>query len=142
MLLPYGSGPHGPSLRQHRHIRSIQPPNYGNITVELYPAHESTHITTPIITTYPFVESVGSYWNSRFAYGHYYIVNNPQKTVSVLEPLQEGGCAEKHRATAADTGAPRKCMLVINAGFFNTTDGACTGEQNRFLQRQLRFNNS
>ncbi len=76
---------------------------------------------------------IGSYWDERFLYGHHFVINHPEKTLSFLEPQKEGGCAENMRARVQDTSMSYRqhCIIASNAGFFNTTDGSCIGQSVR-----------
>ena len=126
MLQPYTSWP-GP-VHSHRVIRSLLAKHYTTPAPhEIYPS-PSKSVHYPLLHTYPFVQEVGTYWNKRHLTGHYFVVPHPAETVSVLEPGGDGGCAKPRRSTVQTTAATQRCLLATNAGFFNTTSGACIGE--------------
>ncbi|XP_077336664.1 N-acetylglucosamine-1-phosphodiester alpha-N-acetylglucosaminidase isoform X2 [Lithobates pipiens] len=60
-------------------------------------------------------------------YGHFTFVNNPLRTVSVLEPGSPGGCASNLTATVEETAKYGKCLVAQNGGYFNTTTFQCLG---------------
>ena len=116
---------HGPR-HPYRVVRSLHPDIIYKLTHEDYPT-PSSHLAPPLLHTYPFVRSIGTYWNQRFVTGHYFVVTHPLEMLSVLEPDQPGGCAKRKRATVGKSIQQRKCILATNAGFFNTTTDACIG---------------
>lgn len=60
--------------------------------------------------------------------GHLIKISNPLDTLSVLEPDQPGGCSLNIRQTVAETAKKNKCLVAINAGYFDTKDGKCLGK--------------
>lgn len=70
----------------------------------------------------------GQYWDEKDVYGHVYSVNDPYMTMSILEPGGEGGCLTQQRVSLLNSIDSRHCLLAVNAGFFNTTSGACYGK--------------
>ena len=130
ILLPYGEYQHGPQHHTHRHIRSImQTFKFGSSAHEIFPNHQSYFVELPIVESHAFVEKIGDYyWDQRHVYGHIYRINNPHETVSILEPGKRGGCDKNYMTTVEETARNAKCIVATNAGFFNTTSGACLGE--------------
>ncbi|ELU02036.1 hypothetical protein CAPTEDRAFT_91764 [Capitella teleta] len=119
LLLPYAEYPsHKVS---YRHVRECQPEKYANTTHEEF--------LSQINKKFPLDYEVefGEYWERKWVYGHQFIISDPSRTVSVLEPLKRGGCEEQVRATAMESAGQRQCLLAVNAGFFNVTDGRCIG---------------
>lgn len=55
------------------------------------------------------------------------VVDDPLRTVSVLEPGGPGGCGKKHMSTVEDTARTAGCLFAQNAGFFRTKSGHCLG---------------
>ena len=125
-LIPY-KYQHG-ARHHHRVIREIQPEQYGNITHETYPSHTSQNITLPIVDIHPFIHQVNQYFMSHYVTGHISIVNNPGRTVSVIEPGGPGGCAKQSRETVRNSALTQNCILAHNAGFFDTLNGSCKGK--------------
>jgi len=128
LLLPYPDGRHG-SRRGHRFVRECQPDRFGNLTHEEWPAQYDDYVARTVnpAEVRQFAVEVGTGINRRVVYGHHVIVNNPNRTVSVIEPRQQGGCQLHYRETVSVTAAVNKCTVAVNAGFFNITDGACLG---------------
>lgn len=60
---------------------------------------------------------------------HVITVPDPLRYVSFHEPSGPGGCSDgvDRRATVSTTAAAHECIFAVNAGFFNTTSGACYG---------------
>ena len=128
LLLPYSDGRHG-SPRGHRFVRECQPNRFGNLTHEEWPTHYDDFVAStldPAEVRY-FAIEVGAGTNRRTVYGHHVIVNNPNRTVSVVEPGEPGGCQLHDRETVSVSSAAKNCIVAVNAGFFNVTDGACLG---------------
>ena len=78
--------------------------------------------------------------------GHYITIRNPLQTLSVLEPKEEGGCANPdrypygadNRALVRDSAEHYQCLAAVNAGFFDTSNGQCLGNlisNGRLIQR-------
>ncbi|XP_033117244.1 N-acetylglucosamine-1-phosphodiester alpha-N-acetylglucosaminidase-like [Anneissia japonica] len=129
ILSPYKLGHHNPQ-KSHRQVRDCQPVKYGNVTHTVTPSHgqNSSTITLPITTTNRFVRDFQfSVFEKRTSMGHITFVNNPSRTISVLEPFEKGGCKENRRATVLKSSKQKKCLVAINAGFFNTHTGECHG---------------
>lgn len=61
------------------------------------------------------------------------VISNPLQTLSVLEPDQPGGCALHVRQTVRKTAEKNKCLVAINAGYFDTKQGSCLGEFDLFF---------
>ncbi|KAM7421619.1 hypothetical protein PAMA_015662 [Pampus argenteus] len=121
VLLPYAHG-HGPS-HSHRHVRECQPVVHGNTTHESWPS--SNHSGLPVAESTVFVSNVPG--SSRWVYGHMTVVQDPLRTVSVLEPGGPGGCGMNQRAAVVETAEAAGCLYAQNAGFFNTNTGECLG---------------
>ncbi|XP_071957605.1 N-acetylglucosamine-1-phosphodiester alpha-N-acetylglucosaminidase-like [Antedon mediterranea] len=129
VLSPYKLGEHNPK-KLHREVRDCQPVKYGNVTHTIIPSHgqNSSTITLPITTTKRFVRDFQtSIYEKRTSGGHITFINNPSRTLSVLEPLENGGCGGNRRATVLKSSEQRKCIVSMNAGFFNTHTGECLG---------------
>ncbi|EDV28580.1 uncharacterized protein TRIADDRAFT_13425, partial [Trichoplax adhaerens] len=60
-------------------------------------------------------------------YGRLIVVNNPLRTISVLEPHSPGGCNMSIMSTVADTAQRAHCHVAMNAGFYNAESGTCYG---------------
>ncbi|EDV29757.1 uncharacterized protein TRIADDRAFT_13000, partial [Trichoplax adhaerens] len=60
-------------------------------------------------------------------YGRLTVVEDPLRTISVLEPQNTGGCNMSKLSTVADTARKAHCYVAENAGFFNTETGGCYG---------------
>ncbi|TDH11272.1 hypothetical protein EPR50_G00059030 [Perca flavescens] len=116
ILQPYAHG-HGPS-HSHRHVRDCQPVVDGNSTYESHPP--SHHTGQPVAESMVFV-------SDKMVYGHITAVQDPLRTVSVLEPGGPGGCGMKQRASVEDTAEAAGCLYAQNAGFFSTSTGRCLG---------------
>ncbi|KAJ8302805.1 hypothetical protein KUTeg_019201 [Tegillarca granosa] len=131
ILQPY-SGHHGPKHRTHRQVRECQHVRYGNKTHSKPLAHgyHDNHLTLPLVTTKQFIKEVGTFYtNKRDILVHMSVVNNPTKTVAILEPGHPGSCqdGQADRATVMETAKQKSCIVAVNAGFFNTHNGACLG---------------
>ena len=113
----------------HRHTRECQHVVYGNVTKSKVKAHGigSPEIILPIAETRHAVLLVGNSFDTKVDQVHLTKVNNPLSTVSVLEPGSIGGCHVHNRSTVIETAKQKNCMVAINAGFFNTSDGSCKG---------------
>ncbi|XP_064640123.1 N-acetylglucosamine-1-phosphodiester alpha-N-acetylglucosaminidase-like isoform X2 [Lineus longissimus] len=128
-LLPYNINKRHGSKLLHRQIRDCQHIKYKNVTHELFAAHGTSNgtVVLPIVTTKYFRTKVGPYYHQKTIYGHISYVNNPKRTLSVIEPGGPGGCANHTRETVKNTAKKKKCIVSTNAGFFNTKTGACLG---------------
>ncbi|XP_035204721.1 N-acetylglucosamine-1-phosphodiester alpha-N-acetylglucosaminidase-like, partial [Stegodyphus dumicola] len=117
---------HGSRL-SHRSIRECHQEMYGSPPHELFEAHQSNN-SLPLIIHKRFVKAIPSPpFSPRTARGHYIVVPDPLRTLSVLEPDQPGGCKLKIRQSVAETSAKHNCVVSLNAGYFNTKDGSCLG---------------
>ncbi|XP_060679672.1 N-acetylglucosamine-1-phosphodiester alpha-N-acetylglucosaminidase isoform X1 [Hemiscyllium ocellatum] len=124
-LFPYHPLEHG-SQHTHRYVRDCQPIVFGNVTHETWPADKSTNL--PISRTTVFVSNFPIDGGKLKAVtGHLTFVNNPLRTVSVLEPLKSGGCSESYRATVQETIKSKTCLVAQNGGFFDMDTGRCLG---------------
>lgn len=109
-------------------MRDCQPAQYGNITYSLHPSHLELSADHPVVEQRRFVKDIGQYsWDKKPVYGHHFIVNNPQLTVSVLEPGTSDGCTNHNAATVTESAKQKNCIVAVNAGFFNTTSHHCFG---------------
>ncbi|XP_070576218.1 N-acetylglucosamine-1-phosphodiester alpha-N-acetylglucosaminidase-like isoform X2 [Ptychodera flava] len=127
VVTPYTNGQHGPK-HGHRVTRECQGVMYGNVTHESFLSHTAPDVWQPLVETNRFIDK----WDiterlSKLVYGHISYVNNPLRTLSVLEPREVGGCAKSLRATVEETALQKHCLVAVNAGFFNTHTGACLG---------------
>ncbi|XP_067887666.1 N-acetylglucosamine-1-phosphodiester alpha-N-acetylglucosaminidase isoform X2 [Heterodontus francisci] len=124
-LFPYYPLEHG-SPHTHRYVRDCQPVIFGNVTHETWPADKSTDLpiakTTVFVSNFPTDEG-----KLKAVTGHFTLVNNPLRTVSILEPLKPGGCSQSYRATVQETMKSRKCLVAQNGGFFDMSTGRCLG---------------
>uniref|UniRef100_UPI00398E4726 N-acetylglucosamine-1-phosphodiester alpha-N-acetylglucosaminidase isoform X2 n=1 Tax=Pristiophorus japonicus TaxID=55135 RepID=UPI00398E4726 len=124
-LFPYYPLEHG-SQHTHRYVRDCQPLIFGNVTHETWPADKSKDL--PIAKTTVFVSNLPTDDGKQKAVtGHFTFVNNPLRTVSVLEPLKPGGCSQSCRATVQETTKSRTCLVAQNGGFFDVNTGHCLG---------------
>ncbi|XP_078072061.1 N-acetylglucosamine-1-phosphodiester alpha-N-acetylglucosaminidase isoform X2 [Mustelus asterias] len=124
-LFPYYPLEHG-SQHTHRYVRDCQPIIFGNVTHETWPADKSTDLpiakTTVFVSNFPTDEG-----KLKAVTGHFTFVNNPLRTVSVLEPLKPGGCSQSYKATVQETIKSKKCLVAQNGGFFGMNTGRCLG---------------
>ncbi|XP_077982429.1 N-acetylglucosamine-1-phosphodiester alpha-N-acetylglucosaminidase-like [Glandiceps talaboti] len=127
VLTPYLQGQHGPK-HSHRVTRDCQGVQYGNLTHEAFPSYSPSELQLPLMKTNRFLDRWQITENlHKDVYGHITIINNPARTVSVLEPQEIGGCNKNLRASVEDTAKQKNCLVAMNAGFFNTHTGACLG---------------
>ena len=55
-------------------------------------------------------------------------MNNPDRTISVLEPGHSGGCQNQIKSTVMETSKQKSCIVAVNAGFFDPRPGnVCLG---------------
>ncbi|XP_062571545.1 N-acetylglucosamine-1-phosphodiester alpha-N-acetylglucosaminidase-like [Saccostrea cucullata] len=122
---------HGPRHRTHRQVRECQDVKYGNVTHSKILSHGfNKNLSLPITETRHLIHVIRqSYYVRRDVLMHFSVINNPFQTVSVLEPKMEHGCKEGEgiRASVLESAKQEDCIVAINAGFFNTTSGACLG---------------
>ncbi|XP_033755064.1 N-acetylglucosamine-1-phosphodiester alpha-N-acetylglucosaminidase-like [Pecten maximus] len=116
----------------HRNTRECQHVKYGNMTSSTVVARDfhDKDLQLPLMESRYTFEDIGPFYNKKSVFIHYTIVNNPYKSLSVLEPLKQGGCRDGKagdRATVVKSAEQMKCMVAINAGLFNTTSGSCLG---------------
>ncbi|XP_073421743.1 N-acetylglucosamine-1-phosphodiester alpha-N-acetylglucosaminidase [Dendrobates tinctorius] len=124
LLLPYDvSNKHGPS-QSHRETRSCLPLIHGNTTHETWPSNNDT--ISPVATTRTFV-SILTDGVKKAVYGHFTFINDPLRTLSVLEPAGPGNCNKNITATVEETVKYGKCIVAQNGGFFNTDSSVCLG---------------
>lgn len=119
VLLPYAHG-HGPS-HSHRHVRDCQALRHGNTTHETWSS--SRQGGRPAARSMAFISNELGRW----VYGHMTVVDDPLRTLSVLEPGGPGGCGLNRTATVEETAEGAGCLFAQNAGFFNTHSYQCLG---------------
>ncbi|CAH2219874.1 N-acetylglucosamine-1-phosphodiester alpha-N-acetylglucosaminidase [Pelobates cultripes] len=125
LLSPYPLlSKHGPS-RSHREVRDCLPVAHGNTTYEVWPSHNRSMLPVASTKTYASNFRVGN--QTKTVLGHFTFINNPLRTVSVLEPGGEGGCSKNVTETVKETVKLTKCIVAQNGGFFNTDTGRCLG---------------
>ena len=125
---------HGPT-HHHRVVRECQPPTFGNDTYEEIPAHRQSSLTpySSVVECREFVKKISYYWEETYVSGHHILISEPDKTLSILEPLRAGGCEDEIVATVSETAKQKDCIVAVNAGFYNTTSHACYGRQEFIL---------
>uniref|UniRef100_A0A8C5MDY0 N-acetylglucosamine-1-phosphodiester alpha-N-acetylglucosaminidase n=1 Tax=Leptobrachium leishanense TaxID=445787 RepID=A0A8C5MDY0_9ANUR len=123
ILLPYPLSKHGPN-HSHREIRDCLPVTHGNTTYEVWPSNNNTAL--PVASSKMFA-SVFPGDAPKTVHGHFTFINNPLKTISVLEPGGDGGCSKNATATVEETIKSTKCLVAQNGGFFNIKSGECLG---------------
>ena len=84
-------------------------------------------VQSPIATLHHTLLDLGSYYSPQNIQAHIAVVNTPHLTVSVEEPGGQGGCGRDNLESVENTARLRGCLLAVNAGFFNTSSGACIG---------------
>nr|XP_061790108.1 N-acetylglucosamine-1-phosphodiester alpha-N-acetylglucosaminidase-like [Nerophis lumbriciformis] len=119
VLAAYSQG-HGPQ-HSHRYVRDCQPVVHGNTTHETWTSNKDPLL--PVAESYVFV----SHLQNRVVSGHFTVVNDPLRTVSVLEPGRPGGCDRHKFASVEESARAGRCLYAQNAGFFNTQTGECLG---------------
>ena len=112
-----------------------------NTTLNMIQAHNETdasrannetntaEVIRPLVESHHTTQTVGSFWNKRDVPLHVAYIQDPLRTVSVYEPLHNGTC-EKGRwrlTSVLETARNNRCLLAVNAGFFNTSSGECYG---------------
>ncbi|XP_013392587.1 N-acetylglucosamine-1-phosphodiester alpha-N-acetylglucosaminidase [Lingula anatina] len=131
LLVPY-QNLHGPR-HSHRYVRDCQPYKYKNVTHETFKPTSAINSSKPLISVRQFVKSDDKHRydfdRAHYIYGHYAVIQDPLRTFSVVEPGGPGGCMDDHwvRMTTKDSARTKNCVVAANAGFFNTTNGACLG---------------
>ncbi|XP_029306922.1 N-acetylglucosamine-1-phosphodiester alpha-N-acetylglucosaminidase-like [Cottoperca gobio] len=124
VLLPYAEG-HDPS-HCLRYTRDYQSVTHGEATYQTWPS--SRHDRLPVAQSTVFISDMsGGADSSRWVHGHMTVVQDPLRTLSVLEPGGPGGCEKNPRVTVEETAAPAGCLYAQNAGFFNITTDRCVG---------------
>ena len=128
ILRPYKSYREHLNLnRNHRHVRDCQPIHYGNTTFETFSKKNKDIADSSPVILHSFLKRLSSDKGDNWVYGHIATVSNPLQSLSVLEPLEAGGCQHNKRATVATSSGQMKCRVAVNAGFFNTHTGSCLG---------------
>ncbi|CAC5405860.1 NAGPA [Mytilus coruscus] len=123
---------HETNRQNHGRTVDIQHPKYDRITKSERKAHgfSTEHIIYPIADTKKVIISEGDFRQGtrRDTYGHLTIVNNPDRTISVLEPRDSGGCQNQIKSTVMETSTQKSCIVAVNAGFFDPRPGnVCLG---------------
>ncbi|XP_051922781.1 N-acetylglucosamine-1-phosphodiester alpha-N-acetylglucosaminidase isoform X2 [Hippocampus zosterae] len=119
ILQPYTDG-HGPR-HSHRHVRDCQPSMHGNRTHESFRA--SNYSGLPVAESRLIVYNLPN----RAVTGHFTVVHDPLRTLSVLEPGQPGGCNNSSVSTVEETSRNAGCLYAQNGGFFDTHTNRCLG---------------
>ncbi|XP_061676786.1 N-acetylglucosamine-1-phosphodiester alpha-N-acetylglucosaminidase isoform X2 [Syngnathoides biaculeatus] len=119
ILLPYTDDPSTP--HSHRQVRDCQPSVHGNRTHEIFPA--SNRSNPPAAEAKLLIYKLPE----RVVTGHFTVVHDPLRTLSVLEPGRPGGCGNSRLATVEETSKAAGCLYAQNAGYFNTHTGQCLG---------------
>nr|XP_061790112.1 N-acetylglucosamine-1-phosphodiester alpha-N-acetylglucosaminidase-like [Nerophis lumbriciformis] len=118
VLAAYSQG-HGPQ-HSHRYVRDCQPVVHGNTTHETWTSNKDPLL--PVAESYVFVSRL----QNRVVSGHFTVVNDPLRTVTVLEPGGPGGCDLRKFASVEESAQAGGCLYALNAGFFDPT-GECLG---------------
>ncbi|XP_061923262.1 N-acetylglucosamine-1-phosphodiester alpha-N-acetylglucosaminidase-like [Entelurus aequoreus] len=118
VLAAYSQG-HGPQ-HSHRYVRDCQPVVHGNTTHETWTSNKDPLL--PVAESHVFV----SHLQNRVVSGHVTVVNDPLRTVTVLEPGGPGGCDLRKFASVEESAQAGGCLYALNAGFFYPT-GECLG---------------
>ncbi|XP_077431138.1 N-acetylglucosamine-1-phosphodiester alpha-N-acetylglucosaminidase [Vanacampus margaritifer] len=119
ILQPYTDG-HGPR-HSHRYVRDCQLSVHGNRTHESFRA--SNHSGLPVAESRLVVYKLPN----RIVTGHFTVVRDPLRTLSVLEPGRPGGCGSRRLSTVEETSRAAGCVYAQNGGYFNTHTGQCLG---------------
>lgn len=126
VLRPYKKGHHG-SIHSHVVIRSLQDKSFGHKTYESIAS--KTNFSKPQIKVHEFIDDFYSFFffETVHIYGRLTVIEDPLRTVSVIEPRNPGGCNMSILSTVADTARRAHCYVAENAGFFDTVNGSCYG---------------
>ncbi|RDD47125.1 N-acetylglucosamine-1-phosphodiester alpha-N-acetylglucosaminidase [Trichoplax sp. H2] len=127
ILRPYQKGHHGPT-HSHHVIRSLQ--NKSSFGHDIFESTRTeTNLAKPQIKVHEFIDDFYSFFffENVHIYGRLTVVEDPLRTISVLEPQNTGGCNMSKLSTVADTARKAHCYVAENAGFFNTETGGCYG---------------
>ena len=126
LLRPYKKGYHG-STHSHLVIRSLQDKSFGHETYESIAT--KTNFSRPQIKVNEFIDDFYSFYffETTHIYGRLTVVEDPLRTISVIEPRSSGGCNMSILSTVADTARRAHCYVAENAGFFDTVNGSCYG---------------
>lgn len=125
ILTPYKD--HYRTRRTHRFVRDCQPIKYGNTTHEIFNITKGLDLGQPFVQLHNFYYEFPGEGKNRNAVGHVVTVEDPLRTLSVLEPKEVGGCRKYTRATVEESAKQRRCYVSINGGMFRTKDGKCYG---------------
>lgn len=122
VLSPYVLNNHGSRLN-HRDIRECAIFESGSRPHEIL-SSSNVSFEEDLLETRTFRHTLKSYTIN----GHYSLISDPLKHISVLEPRKINGCATKTRETVLETSKQKECVIAINAGYFNMKTGACLGD--------------
>lgn len=85
-------------------------------------------MTLPIVDIRFTTVTVNQYtYDQRDIRVHIAFVHDPERTVSVYEPMEDGTCSNNITASVPDSSKNRNCILATNAGFFIPKSGTCLG---------------
>ncbi|XP_063406911.1 N-acetylglucosamine-1-phosphodiester alpha-N-acetylglucosaminidase-like isoform X1 [Mytilus trossulus] len=123
---------HDTNRQNHGRTVNTQHPKHGRLTKAERRAHglNGEHKIHPIAETKKVIISEGDFLQGtrRDTYGHFTVVNNPDRTISVLEPGHSGGCQNQIKSTVTETSKQKSCIVAVNAGFFDPRPGnVCLG---------------
>lgn len=113
--------------RTHRFVRDCQPIERGNTTHEIFNVSRLLNPEKPFVQVNNFYHEFNRDGKTLNVVGRIVTVEDPIRTISVLEPKEVGGCSKLTRATVAETGKQRNCFVSTNGGMFRTRDGMCYG---------------
>ena len=132
LLLPYLKT-HVDPKRNLRYVRECQHVIHGNHTYESFKGNNSTEkkrVRSLRYLSHRFIKQKGRFeWATKYVHGHIAVIDSPLQTFSVLYPKGAVACSKWSgiRQTVSDTANDGKCILAINAGFFNTHTAGCLG---------------
>lgn len=112
-------------VNEQCHVYGVR---HGIMLHSKHQAHTNPRYMLPIVRSNIITtEIVGGRHGVVFV--HHHVVSNPLQTFSVLEPLKDGSCASNRvlLATVAQSAKRRRCLVAINAGFYNAQSGVCYG---------------
>lgn len=113
--------------RTHRFVRDCQPIERGNTTHEIFNVSRLLNPEKPFVQVNNFYHEFNRHGKTLNVVGRIVTVEDPIRTISVLEPKEVGGCSKFTKATVAETGKQRNCFVSTNGGMFRTMDGKCYG---------------
>ncbi|XP_054637972.1 N-acetylglucosamine-1-phosphodiester alpha-N-acetylglucosaminidase isoform X2 [Dunckerocampus dactyliophorus] len=107
--------------RSQSDIKGCQPLVHGTAVHESWPSNNQSGL--PVVESKVFVSRL----KNRYVSGHFTVVLDPLRTVSVLEPGGPGGCGLHKMVSVEETARAAGCLYAQNGGFFNTKTGQCLG---------------